>query len=203
MALSADPTELPEEPVDPERAAELRALAERIARGDRVAEERLFAQTRFALWMILRRRGCGSEEADDLVQETLMVVLRRLRDGSLEQPERLDGFLYVTALNLRRSQQRKQHRRPVQALEDTPEVMMQASTDPFSQLGDFQRRSLLRDVLAELPQARDREVLQRHYLDEQDKASTCAEMDLLPAHYDRVLHRARQRLRKLLDRWLE
>lgn len=203
MALAGPAGELPEQVVDPLRERELRALAERIARGDRRAEQSLFEGTRFALWMILRRRGCAAEEADDLVQEALIIALRRLREGTLDQPEKLDGFLYVTALNLRRGQLRKQQRHPAQSLEDTSEEHLIGTSDPMASLGQFQRQRLLAEVLDELPQTRDRELLRRHYLDEQDKASSCIELDLEPAHYDRVLHRARQRLGRLLQRWLE
>lgn len=203
MASAGPAGELPEQVVDPQRERELRALAERIAKGDRRAEQSLFEGTRFALWMILRRRGCGAEEADDLVQEALIIALRRLREGTLDHPEKLDGFLYVTALNLRRGQLRKQQRHPAQSLEDTSEDHLVGTSDPMARLGQFQRQRLLAEVLDELPQTRDRELLRRHYLDEQDKASSCIELNLEPAHYDRVLHRARQRLGKLLQRWLE
>jgi RNA polymerase sigma-70 factor (ECF subfamily) len=58
-------------------------------------------------------------------------------------------------------------------------------------------------VLASLSQPRDRELLRRHYLEEADKQATCQVLGLDSAHYDRVLFRARQRLGKLLQRWLE
>jgi RNA polymerase sigma-70 factor (ECF subfamily) len=190
--------------VDPARAAELTDLLGRIQSGDRSAEQRLFSSTRFALWMILRRRGCSPAEADDLVQETLLVALRRVREGSLEHPERFDGFLYVTALNLQRTHARNERRQPsLSSIDDEAEEHLHGSSDPLAEVDTQQRRKMLEQILASLSQARDRELLRRHYLDEADKEATCTALGLDSAHYDRVLFRARQRLGKLLGRWLE
>ena len=45
---------------------------------------------------------------------------------------------------------------------------------------------------------RDRDVLDRFYLRDQDKARICKELGLTPANFDRVISRARIRLRELL-----
>ncbi len=189
--------------VDPERAAQLTALLGRIRGGDRQAEQELFASTRFALWMILRRRGCSAAEADDLVQETLLVSLRRVREGSLDHPERFDGFLYVTALNLQRTHSRTERRQAMGSLDDEDEEHLHGSSDPLAEFDMAQRNQMLQSVLASLSQPRDRKLLRRHYLEEADKLETCEILGLDSAHYDRVLFRARQRLRKLLEQWLE
>jgi RNA polymerase sigma factor (sigma-70 family) len=189
--------------VDPERAAQLTALLSRIRGGDREAEQELFASTRFALWMILRRRGCSTVEADDLVQETLLVALRRVREGTLDHPERFDGFLYVTALNLQRTHVRNERRHSMGSLDEEDEEHLHGSSDPLAEIDAMQRSQMLKTVLASLSQPRDRELLRRHYLEDADKLATCEILGLDSAHYDRVLFRARQRLRKLLARWLE
>jgi hypothetical protein len=55
-------------------------------------------------------------------------------------------------------------------------------------------------LLDELPTARDRQVLIRFYLDGSDKQSLCEEFGLSPKHFDRVLMRARSRLRTIIER---
>ena len=50
-----------------------------------------------------------------------------------------------------------------------------------------------------LPTVRDREIIKRFYLDEEDKAEICRSMGLSPLHFDRVMFRARQRVRVLLE----
>lgn len=189
--------------VDPKRTAQLTALLARIAAGDRSAEQALFASTRFALWMIMRRRGCSASEADDLVQETFLIALRRVREGSLDHPGRFDGFLYVTALNLQKMQRRNDRRQAMGSLDDEAEEHLHGSSDPLAEVDAAQQGRILQEVLAGLSQPRDRELLRRHYLEEADKLATCEVLGLDSAHYDRVLFRARQRLRKLLGRWLE
>ena len=50
-----------------------------------------------------------------------------------------------------------------------------------------------------MPSARDRTILVRLYLDEEDKDVICRELGLSPAHFASVLHRARQRLKDMLE----
>jgi len=61
--------------------------------------------------------------------------------------------------------------------------------------------SLVRQVesiIASLPTLRDREIVKRFYLDEEDKAEICRSLGLSPLHFDRVIFRARQRMRLLM-----
>jgi DNA-directed RNA polymerase specialized sigma24 family protein len=55
-------------------------------------------------------------------------------------------------------------------------------------------------LLEELPTQRDRMVLVRFYLDGVDKQQLCRELGLSPKHFDRVLMRARTRLRSIIER---
>ena len=52
-------------------------------------------------------------------------------------------------------------------------------------------------LVAEL---RDRQVLVRYYLRDEDKATLCHDLGLSDEHFNRVLHRARERFRALLGR---
>jgi RNA polymerase sigma-70 factor (ECF subfamily) len=54
-------------------------------------------------------------------------------------------------------------------------------------------------VLEALPVTRDREIVKRFYLDEEDKERICGELGLSPVHFDRVIFRARQRMRAMLE----
>jgi hypothetical protein len=55
-------------------------------------------------------------------------------------------------------------------------------------------------MLISLPTSRDREILIRFYLDEEDKDSICSSLRLSEAHFTRVIFRARNRFRELLER---
>jgi hypothetical protein len=54
-------------------------------------------------------------------------------------------------------------------------------------------------MLEEMPVARDREVLVRFYLDDEDREKICRELGLTEEHFNRVIFRARNRFRELLE----
>ena len=57
---------------------------------------------------------------------------------------------------------------------------------------------LVRKLLDELPVQRDREILVKTYLQDEDKSEICEALGVDSAHYNRVLFRAKQRFRELL-----
>ena len=72
-----------------------------------------------------------------------------------------------------------------------------------SDLSESDDRHLAQAVMAvldELPTKRDRQILIRFYLDGVDKQQLCRELGLSPKHFDRVLMRARSRLRTIIER---
>jgi RNA polymerase sigma-70 factor (ECF subfamily) len=82
---------------------------------------------------------------------------------------------------------------------DDPEaVEMIAATAP-SQLDrvlQAEKSKRVRQLLSELSD-RDREILRRFYIEEEDKERICADLKLSSLHFNRVLHRARERYREL------
>ena len=59
---------------------------------------------------------------------------------------------------------------------------------------------MIGELMDELPMRRDRELLQRYIVNEEDKFALCREYGLTSEHFDRVLHRARVRLKELLEK---
>jgi DNA-directed RNA polymerase specialized sigma24 family protein len=55
-------------------------------------------------------------------------------------------------------------------------------------------------MLDDLPTARDRDVLIRFYLNDESKEDICAALGLSDEHFNRVIFRARNRFRALLER---
>ena len=69
---------------------------------------------------------------------------------------------------------------------------------------DQQRiRVMLEGALDDLAVPRDRDILRQFFLEEHSKDEICARMDLSAAHFDRVIFRAKQRMRQLLDKRTE
>lgn len=138
--------------------------------------------------------------ADDLCHEAFRIVLERLARQPLEDPSRLAAFLAQTARHLV-----MEHRKRVR-LHDThtgQQAAVEALTDPqpdasYAVLQETRVRAV-RQLLQEMSRARDREILVRVYLEDQDKDEVCRALAIDDAHYKRVLHRARSRLAELLE----
>jgi RNA polymerase sigma-70 factor (ECF subfamily) len=89
-------------------------------------------------------------------------------------------------------------RRATTADSDAVDAAADHTAGPFDNVSKEQVQLIVRRLLAELPVQRDREVLIRTYLEDEDKSSICESLGIDSAHYNRVLFRAKQRLRELL-----
>ena len=86
-------------------------LSRRIREGDVSAESELIRQFEPGLRVLLRRRTGGDYGLlQDLVQETLLVVIQRLRGAGIEDPQKLAAFAAQTARNLAIASLRKAER---------------------------------------------------------------------------------------------
>lgn len=193
---------------DPEKLRHLAALVARIEGGEAAAEAELVAQVGPGLRVILRRLTADAALAEDVFQETLAVVLRRIRARELRQPEAVAGFVRSTARNLVIAGRRKEARYADLGADGEPVLERLASeaaaagapAEPALQrLIAAEEAALVRQLLGELRHPRDRELLVRVYLREEEKERICRELDFDPALYNRLLFRARQRLRELWE----
>lgn len=185
----------------PERALEARLsteLVRRIGEGDRSAEEELVRRYQRGLVYLVRRRTGDSELALDIAQDTFRIALEKLRRGPLEQVDRVAAYLRGTALNLVIAQGRTQARRATTADSEAIEAVADEAAGPFDNVSSEQVQRIVRTLLGELAVPRDREILVRTYLKDEDKAAICEKLGIDSAHYNRVLFRAKQRFRELL-----
>lgn len=148
--------------------------------------------------LIIRRVG-DPEAAADILQDAIVTTLQKLRDGEIDNPEFIGGYIYRVALNHLRNYRRKDKSelsdaRDIEALADQANI----PADMEVQRGQWAQAA--RNVLIGLPTSRDREILVRFYLDEEDKDSICSSLGLSEAHFIRVIFRARNRFRLLLER---
>jgi len=173
-----------------------RDLVSRIASGDRGAETdfvRLFERG----VRVLVRRHCRPHDpvVDDLVLDVLSGVLERLRAGAIHDPAALPGYIQSAVVYSTSAEYRR--RRPTQS--DAAIESMAGGESPSSRFDAAQLAGLLRALLAEMPVERDREILRRFYLEEEDKVSVCRILNIDPGHFHRVMFRARERFRMLLE----
>lgn len=124
---------------------------------------RMFAEHRPVLRGFFARRG-ANDEADDLVQETYLRLLRahEARGEAIDNPE---AYLFTVALNLAREQAARRRRIPV-PIGELEEISAQMSdADAVERAADrAQRHRRLQEVLAGLPE-RTRAVLVMQHRD--------------------------------------
>ena len=171
-------------------------LVSRIRAGEGSAEGELVARYSRGVGIIINRLVRERSSADDLSQETFRLTLEKIRRGEVRDPERLSGFICGIARNLAYA-----HLRGVRPSESLDLIAAHPSTDdPLRRVLENERNAAVRQVLEELNSPRDHEILRRFYLEEEDKDSICAGLGLSSLHFNRVLHRARQRFKELYKR---
>ncbi|HTU65243.1 MAG TPA: sigma-70 family RNA polymerase sigma factor [Steroidobacteraceae bacterium] len=144
-------------------------------------------------------RKCGNPTiAEDLLSEAIETSLVKLREGKIERPEQLIGYVYRVALNHLRNFRRRD-KAPMSSAEPLEMLEDERTSDVAAPIDHARWAQVVMEVLKELPAARDRELLVSFYLGEEDKDSLCKRLDLDETHFNRVIHRARERFRALLE----
>jgi RNA polymerase sigma-70 factor (ECF subfamily) len=176
------------------------ALCERILAGDSAAEASLMERLQPGLRLILYRASGGDRElAAELSQETLLIILRRLRTTGLNDPAGLAAFAAQTARNLAIANRRKDGRRRTDIDLEALDAIPAPGRGHPEQIAVSRLGAIVSRVLDQLPTDRDRLVLQRFYLHEEDKAEICRDLQLSDLAFNQVLFRARNRFRSLLN----
>lgn len=147
---------------------------------------------------VLWRRAGDEHLAHDLLQDAIATVLAKLSDGTPMTSEVLAGYVFRTAMNHLRNHRRREQ--PWVADDVALATAVDEGTSPSEASQRDATRGLVRRVLASLDSPRDREVLVRFYLQEQDKDQVCEALGLTGLHFDKVIHRARERMKRGLER---
>ena len=146
----------------------------------------------------LTRVTGNADVAEDMLQDAIVTALRKLQTGEIEHRNQLDGYVYRVALNHFRNYRRKDKgavsdSEVAELLEDPL-----AASRPVGSIQAAQWTSLVRRLLKEMSSSRDREVLVRFYLREEERGSLCRSLGLTELQFNRVIFRARERFRELL-----
>jgi RNA polymerase sigma-70 factor (ECF subfamily) len=178
-------------------------LVARIRNGERAAEAELVARYSRGVTLILRRAAAEPAVAEDLFQEIFLLLLEKIRAGELRDPDRLSGFVCSLARNMTVDYFRR--RQPAETLADSGDSnsVPEPSPGPLERMMRIEDARSVRQVLSELPSDRDREILFRFYIGEEDKGRICADLGLTALHFNRVLHRARDRFREIFQQAAE
>lgn len=169
-------------------------LVERARRGDPDALETMVARAYPAVrrWALVRTGDPA--EADDLAQDVLVQVIRKL--DSWEGASRFSTWLYTVTRNAAADRFRRQKRR--QRLEDDPRVAVAVVPDapvrPDEHTGRREVADVVRTFFQELP-ARQREVFDLADLQGLSSPEIAARLGIEPVSVRASLFKARRTLR--------
>jgi len=176
---------------------ELSELVGRIIAGDSAAEEELVRRYSKGVAIIIDQVVRNRSVAEDLSQDTFRIVLEKVRREELREPERLSGFVCSTARNNAIAHIRRTRR--LEAIGEAEHI-----PDPApSQLDEVLREEkakAVRQMITELKQRRDRELIFRYYIAEEDKETICRDLGLTRAQFNNVISRATSRFKEIYER---
>lgn len=179
---------LPESSTPPDDAALARRVRQAMPATDRQAEAELCRRLGPRVRLYGLRHLRDEAAASDLMQQVLLIMLERLRAGTLREPERLASFVFgicrMVVLDLRRGQSRRER-----LLSTYGEDLMQPEGKPPDL--DHTRVAICLERLSD----RERTVLLLTFYDEMPADKLALELDLSPANVRVIRHRALQRLR--------
>lgn len=176
-----------------QHARETGALANSIANKEPGAEARLFHEYGSDVLRFLTRLTGDPSLAEDLTQDTIIVVLQKLRGDGLREANKLSSYVYQTARQLYLGWLRKSANRTI--LAPSLDYVESGIDAPDSQCLAEVDREVLRECIGRLRLTRDRDMLTRHYVYDQSKDEICEALQLTEEQFDRVISRARHRLR--------
>ena len=175
------------------------SLLEKIKLGDRQAEQTLVDKYYNTLRLILVHRSADHELANDLTQEAFIVVLNKARKGEINDPSAIGAFIRNVGVNLLIANYRKENRHKTDTSEDIEIQVTDSAQHIQDKLNSEEVGKLVMQMVKELPTDRDRDLLLRYFVYGHEKREVCDALDLSNAHFDRVLHRARSRLKQILQ----
>lgn len=176
------------------------ATARKHRRSDPHQERELVERLRPGLRAVLRRRMPDGLLVEDLLQEALFLIVDHWRQGEISDPPQQILFAHATAIHLASNALRSEERR-LRLISDYGHLPRAVEApSPETELLRLDLLATVRNAVQSMPNARDRELLLRYYVQEHSKPAICADLGLDPRHFDRVLHRARARLREIVMR---
>lgn len=179
--------------------SESAGLVFRITEGDARAEAELVSRYSRGVSHIIRHLVRNDPIAEDILQDTFLTVIRKIRKGDLIQSDSLGAFIASIARSNTSDLLRKVRKRAEnEVLDDVKDIPDPALT-PLEQLQRTEQSEAIQEVIEEL-RPRYRELLVRFYLTEEPKDRICADLGLTSMQFDGILHRARNRFKALYQK---
>jgi RNA polymerase sigma-70 factor (ECF subfamily) len=165
---------------------------------DRAAVAALIEREYFGLRLLISRRAGDPQLGADLLNEAVCMAWAKWQAGQVAQPEQIAGYVFQVAMNLLRNHRRAIGSRPEKRASERELETLPARAEPRNETMEAQLAVRVKALIRNMGCERDRTLLVRFYLDEEDKEIICRDLRLSPLQFDKVLHRARRRLLQLL-----
>ncbi|MBK9166403.1 MAG: sigma-70 family RNA polymerase sigma factor [Bryobacterales bacterium] len=186
----------PEQAASPDWAAiDWVRLVASVRSGEKAGMEQLYGLFVRGIRFYLCRQ-LGTQDVEDKVHDTFVVVVEAIRSGELRDPNRLMGFVrtvvrrqvaaYITEAVTGRERLRPESEGTLSSHDVTPEEAAIES----------QQEEIMARILRGIP-SRDREILTRFYLLEQPQHQICSEMNLTETQFRLLKSRAKARFGEL------
>ena len=146
---------------------------------------------------ILRRRTDSPADIDDLVNQVWLQALPKLREGNLRDFKALPAYLNTFTRRIAQNYYRSPSR--TRCLADTEQIEQAVSPweSPFTHIRREQAYEYALDLMSQLRTERDRTVLKKFLLEEVEKEQLCEELGIDKLQFNKILHRARMRFKKI------
>jgi RNA polymerase sigma-70 factor (ECF subfamily) len=166
--------------------------------GDQLAEKELVQRYSRGMSIIIRHRVKNVADVEDLCQETFRNALEKIRRGEVREPEKLSGFICGLARNLAIGHLRRLSRWESENPDAPPPI--DHSPNQYDKLLNKERAVIVRQLISEMRSDRDRQILHRFFITEEDKEKICADLGLTSLHFNRVLSRALKRFKDVYEK---
>lgn len=167
-----------------------------------IDEVALFQTYARPILMVLRKRLRVPDDAEDLLQETFQLGFQKMKAGELRDPKAAGAFLNGIARNLALNENRSRQKW-VQREDHEFQSVGTLEPSPLERVMSKEQSQLIRQFLKELKPDRDRQILFAYYIEERDKTEICQELNLDFTHFNRVIFRAKNRFRALVEKKME
>lgn len=164
---------------------------QRLAAGDPATEAHFGAYFEKFIFLKLRSRGVSPETIEDVRQDTILRVLKALRQGpGVDHPERFGSYVNSVSKHVLLEMNLKQSKHP--QIDEGMAEPLDDRVDLDATVITAERKRMVAAVLDELT-AKDREILRLVFFEDADRPDICKRLKV-DADYLRVLlHRAKAR----------
>ena len=176
--------------------------AELIARIYQDDDEALILLTqKYYQWLlvIVQIRFPQSQFHEDVVHDTFLTAVDAIKQKKIKDAKKFKSFLRSCAINIAHEYYRKDKRYQSDVSNEWLDQLESTTSDLFEQY-DFDKKKLLAQKMLEcMTMERDQLILKYHYFEGWKKADVCQQLDLSPDQFDKVIYRAKLRLKALVD----